>query len=151
MKTEASSLFPEPITWPTKSKSVDPNAYKIVSVRLREAEFEAFSDQARALGLTNNLALRIAARRIGGFLEIDEETRALLQLTADHIGMLSRSIIGLQAVCREVGRIDMKEFAALRASFGRDFAMLDTRLATILNISKRRSDGRLMLETAQQM
>ncbi|MGO6944728.1 DNA mobilization endonuclease VirD1/MobC family subunit, partial [Rhizobium johnstonii] len=60
-----------PVRRRRSAEIVDPLGYKIVSVRLRSAEFESFSEQLRALGLTSNLALRIAARRIAGFLEID--------------------------------------------------------------------------------
>ncbi|MDR6101875.1 type IV secretion system T-DNA border endonuclease VirD1 [Agrobacterium larrymoorei] len=127
---------------------VDQGAYKIVSVRLREAEFIAFSDQVSAFGLTNNLALRMMVRRIGGFLEVDNETLQRLQLMLERIGELSRHLAALQETCQQTRSVDLKEVGALRASFGRDFAQLDARLATILNVSKRRADGRLLLAAA---
>ncbi|WP_314964004.1 DNA mobilization endonuclease VirD1/MobC family subunit, partial [Bradyrhizobium cosmicum] len=51
------------------------SGYRIISARLRAAEFDAFSQQLRVLGMTNSLALRIAVRRIAGFIEIGAETR----------------------------------------------------------------------------
>jgi type IV secretion system T-DNA border endonuclease VirD1 len=127
-------------------KEVDPNGYKIVSVRLREAEFEAFCQQARALGLTNNMALRIAARRIGGFLEIDSATRARLETIVQLIGSTSHNLSKLHASCAQSGKVDMAEFATHRAAFGQAFAELDGLLRSILNVSRRRRDGRLMLQ-----
>ncbi|WP_425964498.1 DNA mobilization endonuclease VirD1/MobC family subunit [Rhizobium nepotum] len=47
--------------------------FKVVSTRLRSAEYESFSHQARLLGLSDSMAIRVAVRRIGGFLEIDAE------------------------------------------------------------------------------
>lgn len=124
----------------------DPKEYKIVSIRLREAEFVLFAMQTAALGLSHSMALRIAARRIGGFLEIDGETRLLLQDILSAIGQLSRNITELKRTCACTGTCDIAEFARLRAEFGREFARLDSRLSTILNVSRRRRDGRMILK-----
>jgi type IV secretion system T-DNA border endonuclease VirD1 len=137
-----------PMRSPRGSQRVEPDGYKIVSVRLREAEYETFSEQVRALGLTNNLALRVAARRIGGFLEIDRDTRKLLEGIVRAIGVISERIAELKVACALSGQVDTKEFAAQRAAFGREFAQLDAQLRTILNVSHRRLDGRLMLQEA---
>ncbi|OWK25762.1 hypothetical protein AJ87_06900 [Rhizobium yanglingense] len=50
-----------------KPVRADPTAYKIVSIRLRQAEHECFASQTEAIGVTHK-ASRIAARRIAGFL-----------------------------------------------------------------------------------
>ncbi|WP_299844706.1 DNA mobilization endonuclease VirD1/MobC family subunit [uncultured Jannaschia sp.] len=57
---------------------VDPDAEpapvradKTISVRLTEAELTEFDAQIAQLGIKRNRALRIAARRIGGFVEAD--------------------------------------------------------------------------------
>jgi type IV secretion system T-DNA border endonuclease VirD1 len=115
-------------------------------VRLREAEFEVFCEQVRALGLTNNMALRIAARRIGGFLEIDPLTRRRLEEIVRNIGVISQNVTNLNAAYAQSGTVDMEEFAAHRAAFGLEFVQLDALLRSILNISRRRIDGRLMLQ-----
>jgi type IV secretion system T-DNA border endonuclease VirD1 len=142
-------LLPElPLHSRRYRQGVDPNGYKIVSVRLREAEFEAFSEQVQTLGLTNNMALRIAARRIGGFLEIDDTTRHTLEEAVHAIGVISQNIRSLHASYAESGRVDMKEFDKHRAEFGHEFATLDAQLRIILNVSRRRVDGRLMLQNA---
>jgi type IV secretion system T-DNA border endonuclease VirD1 len=53
---------------------VPPRADRTISVRLTEAELAELDAQIDGLGLNRNRALRIAARRIGGFLEVDCET-----------------------------------------------------------------------------
>ncbi|RWI50537.1 MAG: type IV secretion system protein VirD [Mesorhizobium sp.] len=131
-----------------RKHAVSADGYKIVSLRLREAEFEAFSEQASSFGLTNNMALRIAARRIAGFLEIDDDTRQLLLDIGSAIDVVSERILDLKVNCARSGQVDMKEFAAQHAAFGQLFAQLDGELRTILNISRRRTDGRLMLQRA---
>ncbi|MCW0021368.1 DNA mobilization endonuclease VirD1/MobC family subunit [Rhizobium sp. BT-226] len=129
-------------------EEADPKEYKIVSLRLREAEYLAFSGQAATLGLSHNMALRIAARRIAGFLEIDSETRTVLQDILREIGELSRNIAQLKLACAKTGTVDMNDFARQRAAFGREFAHLDARLSMILNVSRRRRDGRNILQEA---
>ena len=127
---------------------VDPNGYKIVSIRFRQAEFESFSEQVRDMGLTHNLALRIAARRITGFLEIDAETRQLLRQISSNIGEISISLRHLKRIAERTGMVDLKTLNEQRAKFGREFSVLDDKLQTILNVSQRRIDGRVMLTSA---
>ncbi|WP_117195891.1 T-DNA border endonuclease subunit VirD1 [Rhizobium terrae] len=134
----------------TREQRTDPHGYKIVSVRLREAEFEAFSAQAMALGFTNNMALRIAARKIGGFLELDARTQQALEEIIQQIGTISRAINQLNVAYAQSGKVDMQEFQAQRAAFGYEFAKLDATLMSMLNVSQRRLDGRLKLKDASR-
>jgi len=122
--------------------------YKIVSIRLRSAEFDTFFKQAEAIGITSNLALRIAARRIGGFLEIDRQVREQLEATLLAIGEISRNIGLLHAAYSDSGEVDTDNLALQRAAFGQEFAKLDALLRSILNVARRRSDGRQLLEGA---
>lgn len=130
------------------SAGTKPGGYRVVSVRLREAEFMSFSAQARAVGLTHNLALRIAARRIAGFLEIDAETRMLLRQITDEIGDIAEGLIQLNRIAVRDTSLDLAKFSEYRMAFGREFAQLDTQLQTILNVSQRRQDGRALLKNA---
>ncbi|RWA98659.1 MAG: T-DNA border endonuclease VirD1 [Mesorhizobium sp.] len=125
---------------------VDPLGYKIVSVRLRLAEFECFSEQLQALGLTSNLALRIAARRIAGFLEIDADTRQNLQEITSSIGQIADALNDMNGIASRDGKVDIERFETHRQQFGKEFADLDALLRTILNISRRRQDGRRLLQ-----
>lgn len=128
----------------------DPEKYKIVCIRLRKAEFESFTERATALGLTSNLALRIAARRIAGFLEVDGGIRGQLEEILAAIGDISRKVGNLHAGYAQSGDIDLKVLAEQRAAFGREFAQLDALLRSILNVSRRRSDGVHRLEEAMK-
>lgn len=125
---------------------VDPLGYKVVSVRLRSAEFESFSEQSRALGLTSNLALRIAARRIAGFLEIDADTRQSLQKITNSIGQIADALNDMSQIAGRDGRVNNELFESHRQQFGQEFAALDALLRTILNTSRRRQDGRRLLQ-----
>lgn len=125
-------------------------SYKVVSIRLRWPEYEDFSRQAKALGLTSNLALRIAARRIAGFLEIDEVMRGQLETIVRDIGEISRNIGRLHAAYAETGKADPADLARQRAEFGEEFAQLDALLRAVLNVSRRRSDGLQLLEEAMK-
>jgi len=136
-----------PLTGQRKHQS-DESAYKIVSIRLRSAEFESFFDQANALGLTSNLALRIAARRIAGFLEIDQAMRGQLEKITAAIGEISENLGRLHGAYVESGKVDPGELARQRVAFGHEFAELDASLRSILNVSRRRTDGRRLLEKA---
>ncbi len=127
-------------------RHVNPDGYKIVSIRLRQAEFESFSDQAQSLGLTHNLAMRIAVRRIAGFLEVDAETRQLLRQVSSTIGDISINLSRLSRLAEREGNVDMRKLDEQRRAFGREFTLLDDRLQTLLNVSKRRIDGRTMLK-----
>lgn len=131
-----------------KRRSVDPDGYKIVSVRLRQAEYEDFAEQVEALGMTTNQALRVATRRISGFLEIDQDSRRLLEQVVSEIGSLSRTIAALQTSYATSKDVDMPAFIAARTAFGQDFAILDNKLCEILNVSSRRVDGRHLLMDA---
>jgi len=148
MSYNSQPLLPDLSSPNSRKKEVDPKGYKIVSVRLREAEFEVFSQQVAAIGLTNNMALRIAARRIGGFLEIDSQLRERLEDTIRKIGFISHHLGALKAAYAQSGKVDMEEFARQRAGFDYEFQQLDGLLRSILNVSRRRIDGRLLLKGA---
>ena len=68
------------------------DGYTVMSVRLRNAEFLDFSEQVEKQGLKNNRALRIAARRISGFLEIDPKTQNLLREITLMLGRIANAI-----------------------------------------------------------
>lgn len=121
--------------------------FTVVSVRLRLSEFEEFSRQAASLGLSNSMALRAMIRRAGGFLEIEADTRARLEdtnaaitATATRLSELSRTYAA--------GGADIEALSRERVQFGRSFAVLDSLLRTILNVSRRRIDGRTLLKDA---
>lgn len=126
----------------------DPDSYKIVSIRLRRAEFECFSKRAQELGLTHSLALRIAARRIAGFLEADSETRQALRDISGSIAEISLDLREIRRSCELNETVDTRALTESFANFARAYLKLDHVLETILNVSQRRSDGQTRLKAA---
>jgi type IV secretion system T-DNA border endonuclease VirD1 len=122
--------------------------YKVVCVRLRAAEFDRFAEESGAMGLTSSMALRIAARRIGGFLEVDRECRQELEDLLRSIGILSQALRDLHGTCLAGGMVTIDQLDDQRISFGSAFAQLDGMLRCILNVSLRRADGRSRLADA---
>ena len=149
MKANLAILFDDPQGDQSKPNPEADNGYRIISVRLRSGEYQAFVQQVAALGLTHNMALRVAARRIGGFLEADGVTRHKLEQISSHIGEISAAVSRLHKTAARCQAVDMTEFERQRQAFGQEFAELDCLLQQILNISRRRQDGkRLLLEAS---
>lgn len=142
----ATQLDELPPYWTKVPGSKNTDGYRIVSVRLRQAEFESFAEQARKLGLTHNLALRVAARRIAGFLEVDDDTRQLLRQISTSIGEISFNLGQIRRVAEREGSAELGGLDEQRRAFGRQFSVLDDKLQMLLNVSKRRMDGRAMLQ-----
>lgn len=120
--------------------------FTVVSVRLRAAEFQEFSRQVRAFGLTNSMALRIAARRIGGFLEVEKETRQRLEETMQLIEHVSSNLARLADAFSADTAVNLAEFKQERRILSEALSRLESLLSQILNISLRRIDGRALLE-----
>ncbi|MEM8541545.1 MAG: DNA mobilization endonuclease VirD1/MobC family subunit [Pseudomonadota bacterium] len=131
-----------------KSNKIDPKAYKVISVRLRMAEFASFAEQTKIYGISGNLALRIAARRIAGFLETDKETQIAMRQITKRIGEIGDDIRSLHKLAMKDGSVEMSKLEEQRYAFGREFVRLDAQLQKILNVSHRRKDGQLLLAKA---
>jgi type IV secretion system T-DNA border endonuclease VirD1 len=128
------------------SASAASGRYKVISLRIRRAEFETFCETVEALGITPNLALRIAVRRIGGFLEVDRDVRNQLEKILVAIGELSGAIRARQATATASGLVEIQSFSDQRILLGAQFAQLDALLRSILNVSKTRIDGARKLQ-----
>lgn len=132
----------------TRQRVPEADGYKVVCVRLRTAEFDQFASDVKAAGLTNSMALRIAARRVGGFLEIDGKVRHDLEELLRAIGALSQAVRDLHDACLTGGTVTAEQLDVHRTVFGSAFSQLDGMLRSILNISRRRADGRSLLAGA---
>lgn len=139
-----------PGTGAYSADQTEPERFTVVSVRLRVAELEEFSRQVRASGLTNSMALRIAARRIGGFLEVEKETRHDLQQAMHLIQQVSRNLAELANTYSANSAANLTEFKRERRELSEGFGNLESLLRQILNISQRRIDGRKLLETVTE-
>ncbi len=132
------------------NSEINPGGYKVVSVRLREPEYLCFAEQVAEAGLTNNQAMRIAARRIAGFLETDEETRTLLREVSSGLNAISQNLSRLNKQAANIGTIDLAALAQERLAFGQQSVRLDEKLRVVLNVSLRRQDGMTMLKKASR-
>ncbi len=124
------------------------DGYTIVSVRLRNAEFLEFSEQVKKAGLSNNRAMRIAARRVAGFLELEPESQKALKDTSFALGDIAANINQLARNSRKSETLDIKDFMDARQELGREMAQLQSKIQLLLSIAKRRQDGIARLEEA---
>ena len=124
------------------------DGHTVMTVRLRNAEFLEFSDQAEALGLSNNRALRIAARRIGGFLEVDGESQQALKDIARQISGIASNINQLAKIANTTNSVDHKDFLEERKKLGLELARVSDVQQQLLNVGRRRRDGMQRLEEA---
>ena len=125
-------------------------ADKPISVKLTEAELAEFDAQIKALGLKRNRALRIAARRIGGFVELDADT-------VDALRTINRAISGIAVNVNQIAKAANRthepaygRFLEERTALGKEIARLDALLQPLFDVAKRRSDGLERLEKAMK-
>lgn len=125
-----------------------PRVDKTISIKLTEAELEAFDMQIATLGLKRNRALRTAARRIGGFLEMDPAALEELRYIARQIGGIANNINQIARVTHVTKEPDYEKFLQERRYLGQDMARLESLLQRVLNVAQRRTDGLQRLSEA---
>ena len=128
----------------------EPRADKTISMRLTEAELAELDAQIAGLGLNRNRALRIAARRIGGFLEVDGETVEALRSINRQLAGVATNINQIAHSANRTHDPDYQRFMAQRAELGR--LLIETRgaLQRILDLGARREDGLARLKAAAE-
>jgi len=131
-----------------KIKQEGLDGHTVLSVRITNAEFLEFADQVETLGLTNNRALRIAARRIGGFLEIDPESQVALKDIARQLTGIARNINQMAKIANTVKSVDHTDFLQERQKLGLELARASDLSQQLLNIGRRRNDGAARLKEA---
>lgn len=122
--------------------------HTVVTVRLRNAEFLDFCDQIDRVGLTNNRALRIAARRIAGFLEVDSDTQKTLRDIAKQLSGIANNINQMAKIANTTNSVDHTEFLAERQRLGVELARVSDLQQQVLNVGRRREDGLRRLQEA---
>ena len=134
---------------PERAKK-EPRADKTISMRLTEAELAELDAQIEGSGLNRNRALRIAARRIGGFLEVDGETVEALRSINRQLAGLATNINQIAHAANRTHDPDYRAFMAQRAELGR--ILIETRgaLQRILDLGARREDGLARLKAAAE-
>jgi len=123
-------------------------ADKTLSVRLTEAELVEFDAQIATLGLKRSMALRIAVRRVGGFVEIDAATVEALRGVARQIGGVATNINQIAKAANRTRDPDFSAFMEERAALGRDLARIEGLIQRLLELGARRADGLARLEAA---
>ena len=127
---------------------VDPDAEpapvradKTISVRLTEAELTEFDAQIAQLGIKRNRALRIAARRIGGFVEADPVQVEALRDVARQLVGVARNINQIAKSANRTRDPDYRAFMEERAALGKVLARVQGETQIILDLAARREDG----------
>lgn len=132
---------------PEKAKKA-PRADRTFSVRLTEAELAELDAQIEEVGLTRNRALRIAARRIGGFLEVDGATVEALRAINRQLAGVATNINQIAHAANRTHDPDYRAFMAQRAELGRLLIESRRALQQILDLGARREDGLARLRAA---
>ena len=132
---------------PEKARKV-PRADRTLSARVTEAELAEFDTRIAGLGMKRNRALRIAMRRIAGFLEVDPAVVAELRSLNRQIAGIATNINQIAHAANRTHDPDYRAFLEERAALGR--ALFETRasLQHILDLGARREDGLARLKAA---
>jgi type IV secretion system T-DNA border endonuclease VirD1 len=128
----------------TPSARVD----KTVSVKLTEAELAEFDAQIATLGIKRNRALRVAARRIAGFVEVSPEVVAELRDATRQITGIARNVNQIAKAGNRTRDPDYVAFMRQRAALGRELARIEAQMQAVLDLAARREDGLRRLEEA---
>ena len=123
-------------------------ADRTIAVKLTEAELAAFDAQIAELGLKRNRALRIAARRVGGFVEVDPATREALRDISRQLGGIATNINQIAKAANRTHDPDYRAFMEDRAELGRVLVRVTRELQHLLDVSARRHDGLARLAQA---
>ena len=120
----------------------------MIAVRLTEAELAEFDAQIAALGLNRNRALRIAARRIGGFVEADAAQIEVLRDITRQLTGIARNINQIARSANWTGDPDYRAFMEERAKLGKELARTQGPIQETLELAARREDGLARLDEA---
>jgi type IV secretion system T-DNA border endonuclease VirD1 len=133
----------------------DPDAAKVavradrtISVRLTAAECDELDAQIAVLGLKRNRALRIAARRIGGFLEVDAAVVAELRALNRALAGIATNVNQIAHAANRTHDPAYQAFMAERAALGPVLLEVRSALQRILDLGARREDGLARLAAA---
>ena len=121
-------------------------ADQVVRVRLTKAELAELDDAVERLGINRNRALRIAARRIGGFVEVDDEVRTALKDAVRQIGGIATNVNQLAKTANRTRDPDFVRFERHKRELGQAMMALDASVQDLLDVSRRRTDGLARLQ-----
>ena len=130
-------------TWTdvTDEDAAPVRAERVVSVKMTEAELAELDAAIAPWGSSGTGRLRIAARRIGGFVEADPAEVELLRDAVRQLGGIARNVNQIARAANRTRDPDYRGFLEERAALGREIARLDARMQTVLDLAARRRDG----------
>ncbi|WMS45232.1 DNA mobilization endonuclease VirD1/MobC family subunit (plasmid) [Acuticoccus sp. MNP-M23] len=135
--------------WKADAESAAPQkADRTIPVKMTVAEVAEFDAAIEPLGLKRNRALRIAARRIAGFMEADPETLAVLKDIQAQISGIATNVNQIAKAANRTHDPDFRAFMAERRDLGKELARVDGQLRKLTNAATRRSDGQERLKKA---
>lgn len=135
---------------PAAAKARTKRADRIIAVRMTEAELAELDAQIALLGLKRNRALRIAARRIGGFVEADAATLAELKAIRQQLTGIARNVNQIARAANRTHDPDYRAFMKLREGLGRELARVGDLLFRLMDLAARREDGLARLREARE-
>ena len=134
----------------SEAKTAKPRADRTIPVKMTEDELADFDAQIATLGMKRNRALRIAARRIAGFVEVTPEQIEVLKDATRQLTGIARNI---NQIAKSANRTRDPEYGAFmeeRAALGRELVRIEGQMQAILNLAARRADGLARLERAAE-
>ena len=134
---------------------VDPNAPKkpkrddkVFSIRATRAEVEEFDAQLETVGMKRSQALRIAMRRIAGFVEVDPAVARELRDATKQISGIAKNVNQIARAANRTHDPDYIGFMEERRALGKELSRVEAQMQRILNLAARRHDGLERLDRA---
>ncbi|TNE64476.1 MAG: plasmid mobilization relaxosome protein MobC [Rhodobacteraceae bacterium] len=128
--------------WTDDAKSEDPaQRWRVVSVRMRPEELVELDAGIAPLGLSRNRALRTAARRIGGLMELDAETLALMKTIDAQLSGIARNVNQMAKAASRKDDPDYQAFMKERAHLGKELMRVQDKIRYVVDTAKRRNDA----------
>ncbi len=134
---------------------VDPDAPKspkredkVFSIRATKAEVEEFDEQLAQIGMKRSQALRIAMRRIAGFVEVDADVTTELREATKQISGIAKNVNQIARAANRTHDPDYIGFMEERRALGRELSRIEAQMQRILNLAARRDDGLARLAKA---
>jgi len=116
-------------------------AFTQMSCKMRVGEAQDFKAICADIGIPPNRAMRIMARKVSGFLEVDAPALRELRAITRQITGIATNINQIARVANQTGQADLKWLADERKKLGAEMARLETKVQAILNVAQRRMDG----------
>jgi type IV secretion system T-DNA border endonuclease VirD1 len=137
--------------WTDDAKSDKPQrADRTVPVKMTVDELAEFDAAIAGLGLKRNRALRIAARRIAGFVEADPETLAVLKDMSTQLSGIARNVNQIARAANRTHDPDFRAFMEERRDLGKQLARVEGQMRKFMDTAQRRSDGEARLRKAMK-